>query len=101
MNMQFSIATQLDVETLNRAIDTYYDHEYQGCHPYIFMNMNTLIQLSKQTEEFTPKNITKTLHKADNGESYMTRIGQTVVALYKGHKVYVDSDLKYGEVEIR
>lgn len=101
MNMRFSIATQLDIERLDKAIVNYYEHTVESYDPYIFMNTETLIQLSKQTEEFTPKNITETLHKADSGESYMTRIGQTVMALYKGHKVYVDKDLKYGEIMIR
>lgn len=100
MNMRFSIATQLDIERLDKAIVNYYEHTVESYDPYIFMNTETLIQLSKQTEDFVSKDIFKTEYKV-NKESYVTKIGQSVIAEYKGHKVYIDFDLKYGEILIK
>ena len=86
MNKKFSILKEVDLSILNNEIDKYMAKTGE-MDLYIFMNINTLESIAR---EFTPS-IYPRIHNKLEG----------YIAQYDGHKVYVNEDLDFGEVEIR
>lgn len=82
MSEKFSIATTINTSILDIKIDRYLNSNKE--EPYIFMNEDTVDAIT-----YTPEVIPRTHYK--NG----------VVGKYCGYKVFLDNDLKFGEVEIR
>lgn len=80
--MQINIANIiLDEDKLNKEIDDFeIVHKQQA---YLFMNMETMEKLETFSNENTKP------------------IGNGVLCLFNGRKVYKDNDLKFGEIEIR
>lgn len=81
--MKFNIANKLDIEALNRRIDSpEFSRDF-----YIFMSPDTLEDMP-QLDDFDVLGLMCN-HRTG-------RIGS-----YRGHKVFSDPSMKYGDVELR
>ena len=85
MSEKFSIVKTIDLEKLNIKIDGYI-HKTGETNPYIFMNRDTADAI---TCDVIPH-----IHISANRLS-------GVMGRYCGYKVFMDNELKFGEVEIR
>ena len=84
--MQFNIANRLDIEFLNRKLNSAYSELRSDF--YIFMSPDTLMHMSRLDDY------------EDIGRS--TRNNCTgIIGTYHGHKVFGDPTMKYGDVELR
>lgn len=85
MGKKFSIIKTVDTEKLHNEVNNYMTitGEY---NPYIFMNIDTLEAVAS---EFIPTVKLRTYGM----DGYTSQ--------YEGNKVFVNNDLKFGEVEIR
>ena len=79
--MKFNIANRLDIDALNRRIDSC-DQETLSDF-YIFMSPDTLAHMSQ-------------IYDYDYIGKLIGRVGS-----YMGHKVFSDPSMCYGEVEFR
>lgn len=82
MSKKFSIAMTVNIKKLEDEIVS-----YGGTNPYIFMHIDTLRAIANEY------NISLNLAKDCKLDGYS--------AEYIGYKIYVNNDLKFGEVEIR
>lgn len=86
MSKKFSTIRMADFGKLNYEIDSYQVTTGET-NPYLFMNKNTVNTIINSYKEF---NISPyKIHKDD------------CIGCYKGYKVFIDNDLKLGEIEIR
>lgn len=85
--MQFNIANRLDIEFLNRKLDSACSELRSDF--YIFMSPDTLARMSPQLDDDEYIVIS-----ARN--NCTRRFGS-----YHGHKVFSDPNMKYGDVEFR
>lgn len=90
MSKKFSIVRTIDFEKLN--------YEINGCvaltgekNPYIFMNKDTIDAITSACE---------VTHVHPYDAAYTTN-REDCKGYYCGYKVFVDNDLKFGEVEVR
>lgn len=83
MSEKFSIAMTINTSILDSKIARYLNSNKEES-PYIFMNEDTVNAIAC-AYEVVPRIYYK------NG----------VVGRYQGYKVFLDNDLKFGEVEIR
>lgn len=88
--MQFNIANRLDIEFLNRKLDSACSEqqEYVRSDFYIFMSPDTLAHMPQLDDN---KYIGISTRNNCTG-----RVGS-----YHGHKVFSDPSMKYGDVEFR
>ena len=88
--MQFNIANRLDIEFLNRKLDSAYSELRSDF--YIFMSPDTLMHMPQLDDyEYDYEYIGRS-----TGNNCTGRVGS-----YRGHKVFSDPSMKYGEVEFR
>lgn len=86
MSKKFSIIKTEDFGKLNYEIDSYQAMTGE-IKPYLFMNKNTVDTIINSYKEF---NISPyKIHKDD------------CIGCYTGYKVFIDNDLKLGEIEVR
>ena len=79
--MQFNIANRLDIEFLNRKLDSACSELRSDF--YIFMSPDTLAHLPHLDDYYERNNCTE-------------RVGS-----YFGHKVFSDPSMRYGDIEFR
>lgn len=84
MSKKFSIIKEIDLDKLRRQIENY-RIETGEINPYIFMNLDTIEQISEEVG--VP---VKTFY-----------INGSMIGLFEGNNVFLHEGLKYGEVEIR
>ena len=92
MSRKFSIMTTINFDRLDNEIG-----QYAKCNgvfdPYIFMNEDTINTIESEVQNefgFDVKDINSNI-KLKNG----------IQATYCGYKVFINNDLRFGEVEIR
>ena len=85
--MQFNIANRLDIEFLNRKLDSACSELRSDF--YIFMSPDTLAHMPQLDDYY--EYIGKSTRNNCTG-----RVGS-----YRGHKVFSDPSMKYGDVEFR
>lgn len=90
-----------DYDKLNEMIDLNEipKNKYgRGISPILIMSSDTAEQMSKDLGDV----IGFPFFAESKGKSVgQYKLGQCVIAEYRGHKVYVDDDYKFGQVEIR
>ena len=86
MSKKFSIVRTIDFEKLDYEIGLYQAIN-EEIDPYLFMNNNTVDSIISSYKVF---NIYLYEARSDDCKGY-----------YRGCKVFIDNDLKFGEVEIR
>lgn len=86
MSKKFSIIKTMDTNKLHYEINNHINN-YDEDSPYIFMNIDTLEAIAC---ECIPEIELRTCEKPDG-----------YVAQYESNKVFINNDLKFGEVEIR
>lgn len=91
---KFSIVKQLDAEKLNNRISEFICKNWYN--PYIFANSETLAALAKPMEQ----DFKKITEFADGG-ILATYQPKGLIAMYQGYKVFEDSTLDFGEIELR
>ena len=85
------VTTKLDKDRLNKAL--YEFSVLRDCIPYIFMNNLTAQALGRSTDIFSEIAYPNDSAHLRNKCGYMTR--------YNDCKVYENSDLRFGEIELR
>lgn len=86
MGKKFSIIRTLDFGKLNYEIDSYQTMAGET-NPYLFMNKNTVDMVINPYKEFNIRPYK--IHEGD------------CISCYSGYKVFIDNDLKLGEIEVR
>ena len=84
--MQFNIANRLDIGFLNRKLEDAYSELRSDF--YIFVSPDTLMHMPQLDDyEYVGKS---------TGNNFTRRVGS-----YRGHKVFSDPSMKYGDIEFR
>lgn len=86
MSKKFSIVRTIDFEKLDYEIGLYQAIN-EETNPYLFMNKDTVYAIISSYKIF---NTCLYENRSDDCKGY-----------YRGHKVFIDNDLEFGEVEIR
>lgn len=89
MSKKFSIVRTIDFGKLDYEIDGYMAMTGEK-NPYIFMNKDTVDAITSAYEVVHVRPYETTRIAREDCKGY-----------YCGHKVFVDNDLKFGEVEVR
>jgi len=92
MRDTFSII-KMDLDKLNRKIDEYVNITNKS-NPYIFMSENTA-----KSVDFTISPLNLFLRITSKYKDEHEPNGR--IAEYTGHKIFINNDLEYGEIEIR
>lgn len=89
MSKKFSIVRTIDFGKLDYEIDLYQAMTGET-NPYLFMNKDTIDAITSAYE---------IVHVRPYETDRTTR--EDCKGYYCGHKVFMDNDLKFGEVEVR
>lgn len=89
MSKKFSIVRTIDFGKLDYEIDGYMTMTGEK-NPYLFMNKDTIDAITNSYEvvHIRPYDTTRITNEDCKGH-------------YCGHKIFLDNDLKFGEVEVR
>ena len=90
MSKKFSIVRTIDFGKLDYEIDLYQAMTGET-NLYLFMNKDTVDAITSSYKEFhiRPYEVARNI-RSDDCKGY-----------YGGYKVFVDNDLKFGEIEVR
>lgn len=91
MSRRFSIIKTIDYDKISSEIEEY--KMRTGEKPYLFMHIDTIDTIWNKLK-FTLTKFVDPLYVLNNKSADMK-------AEYEGCKMYVNNDLKFGEVEIR
>ena len=91
MSKKFSIVRTIDFGKLDYEIDGYMAMTGEK-NPYIFMNEDTAGAII---------NAYPMIHISSNEKVRYTCNAKGVTGYYTGHKVFIDNELSFGEIEVR
>lgn len=89
MSKKFSIVRTIDFGKLDYEIDLYQAMTGEA-NPYLFMNKDTIDAITSADEIVHVRPYETYRITSEDRKGY-----------YCGHKVFMDNDLKFGEVEVR
>lgn len=91
MSKKFSITKTIDIDKLKENISLY-RYETGEMSPYIFMNNETIKAMNDEYFKLIDP----------IAECYLrSKCANGLLAKYEGYKIFLDNELKFGEVEIR
>lgn len=89
---KFSIVKTIDIDRIFNEIDNYINQNSYGYLPYLFMSRETADAIEHEVEKCSP---TYDASLPNN------RSKDGIYGKFTGYKIFINNDLKFGEVEIR